>query len=132
MTDETERAAAGVAALDVQGALDGAQALGDAFEAAGERIARSLEGAARRGELSFSDMAETVLKDLARLAVGELVDGPLQSLLSGISGAVGAGGATHVTMNVTGANDPQGFAKSQNQIGAGLARAVRSGSRRVG
>ena len=130
--NDTEDAARAVEAMDVQTSIDGAQALGDAFEAAGERIAASLESAARRGKLSFSDMAETVLKDLARLAVGELVEGPLQALASGITGALGSAKATNVTMNINGATDPAGFSKSQGQIGASLARAARSGARRIG
>ena len=48
---------------------DAANALADVFEQAGERIASSLERAATSGELSFNTLAESVLSDLARIAV---------------------------------------------------------------
>ena len=132
MTDEMNRAADAVAALDTRAALDGADALAGAFEAAGERIARSLEGAAKRGELSFGDMAETILKDLARLAVTELLEGPLQALASGLTQSQTGGGAANIVMNISGASDADSFRRSEGQIAAHLARAVGAGSRRVG
>lgn len=119
------------------------------FEAAGERIAKSLEKAARSGELSFSSLAESVAKDLARLAVAELISSPLQTALGGIGGAVlggltggGAnnssnGGASSakpavtVNMTVSGVSDPASFSRSQNQISSTLARAVSAGQRYI-
>ena len=107
-----------------------ADELARAFEAAGERIAASLEGAARRGELSFSDMAESILKDLARLAITEAVDGVFGGLLGGNAPAGGRSSQT-INLNITGAADAAGFRKSGAQIGAHLARAVRSGAGRI-
>lgn len=104
--------------------------LATAFEAAGERIAASLEGAARRGELSFNDMAESILRDLARLAITEAADGLFGGLLGGANTSGGRGSQT-INVNVSGASDASSFRKSSGQIGAFLARAVRSGAGRI-
>jgi len=52
---------------------EAANALADVFEQAGDRIARSFERAASSGELSFNALAESVLSDLASIAVTELI-----------------------------------------------------------
>jgi lambda family phage tail tape measure protein len=127
-------------------ALSAANETAKLFEAAGERIAKSLENAARRGELSFNSLAENVARDLARLAVAELITSPLQNAVSGIGGALlgglsggaggnsgGGSGKTPVTVNMTvsGVSDPASFARSQNQISTTLARAVSAGQRYI-
>jgi len=109
------------------------------FEAAGDRIADALEGAARSGELSFNALAESVARDLARLAVSELITSPLQGALSSLGGQLigsprgGQSGPVRppvtVNMTVSGVTDPRSFARSQNQISSALARAVSAGQR---
>jgi len=137
MTD-TPLAAAGqaadaIAALDKDGAFQSADEIAEAFEAAGARIAKSLEDAAKSGELSFNAMAESVLTDLAKLAIGELVEGPLTALIDGLgkSLAGGSGASPTINMNISGASDPGGFRRSEGQIAATLARAVSLGQRRI-
>lgn len=130
-------AADAIAALDSAPAVQQAEAMASAFEQAGERIANSLETAAQRGELSFSGMAGSVLNDLARLAVSELIEAPLNSLVdgltNGLSQAIGGGGGKGLTVNMTvnGATDAQSFARSEGQVAAGLARAVSVGQGRI-
>lgn len=145
-TDEAAKALENFASGPALAAADETAKL---FEAAGERIAKSLENAARRGELSFNSLAENVARDLARLAVAELITSPLQNavsglgtaLLGGLSGAaagsgnrgVNGGGKPPVTVNMTvsGVSDPASFARSQNQISSTLARAVSAGQRYI-
>jgi len=55
--------------IDIEEAEQSAEGLSAAFEVAGDRIAGALDRAARTGEISFSQMAESVARDLARLAV---------------------------------------------------------------
>jgi lambda family phage tail tape measure protein len=122
-----------ITALDTQGAFESADAIANAFEAAGSRIARSLEDAAKSGELSFNSLAESVLKDLAKLAVSELIEAPLTALIDGLGKGLGggSGAATTINMNISGASDPSGFQRSEGQIAATLARAVSLGQRRT-
>lgn len=128
-----EKAADAIAALDTDGAFQSADAIAEAFEAAGVRIARSFEDAAKSGELSFNSMAESVLTDLANLAVSELIEAPLTALVDGLTKSLGGGvgAATTVNMNISGASDPGGFLRSEGQIAATLARAVSLGQRRT-
>lgn len=113
------------------GAEKAAEAAARAFEVAGARIERTLIKAAKTGELSFSDMAEAILKDLAKLAINEIITGPLQTIISGAGGQgqSRSGSPLNITMNVTGVSDASGFNKSQGQISAALARAVSDGQR---
>lgn len=116
-------------------AMDAANTTAQMFEVAGDRIATALERAARSGELSFNALAESVARDLARMAISEIITTPL-------SNAVGAIGQTSrpvtaqasaspvtVNMTVSGVSDAASFARSQGQISATLARAVASGQR---
>jgi hypothetical protein len=135
---ETLQSAAGqaadaIAALDTDGAFQSADAIAEAFEAAGARIARSFEDAAKSGELSFNALAESVLKDVAKLAIGELIEAPLTALVEGLTQGLtgGSGPGTTVNMNISGASDPGGFRRSEGQIAASLARAVSLGQRRI-
>ena len=115
--------------------IQDAAAIADAFDAAGTRIAQSLERAAERGELSFNSLAESVLSDLARLAVSEIVEAPLIALVDGLgrslSGLSGSSGPTTVNLNLSGATDADGFRRSQGQIAGSLARAVSLGQGRI-
>lgn len=109
---------------------DAANALADVFEQAGERIAGSLERAAQSGELSFNALAESVLSDLARITVSELITAPLQaglsSLTSSISGAVtGKSAPVTVNLNMTQASGKtDGPQPSGAQIASQVAQAV--------
>ncbi|MGJ8561094.1 MAG: phage tail tape measure C-terminal domain-containing protein [Litorimonas sp.] len=126
-------AADAIAALDTDDAFRSADEIAEAFEAAGARIARSLENAAKSGELSFNSLADSVLTDLAKLAVGELIEAPLTAFVDGLTKSLGgsSGAATTVNMNISGASDPGGFRRSEGQIAATLARAVSLGQRRT-
>ncbi len=105
---------------------EAANALADVFEQAGERIASSLERAAQSGELSFSAMAESVLSDLARIAVNELITAPLQagvaSLTSSIAGSA-AGKSAPVTVNLN-MTQPDGKSTAPQPSGAQIASQV--------
>lgn len=127
------QAADALRALDTNGAFQSADDIAESFEAAGARIARSLEDAAKSGELSFNSLAESVLKDLAKLAVGELIEAPLSALIDGLGKSLtrGGSGATTVNMNISGATDAGWFQRSEGQIAATLARAVSLGQRRT-
>jgi len=134
--DETSRA---LEEFSVGPALDAADAVGQAFELAGERIATSLEQAAKRGELSFNALASSVAQDLTRLLVSEVLVNPISDALTGalsglggnlLGGAVGGGGAsTTVNLNVSGVNNSADLARSFGQIASAAARAVQSGQR---
>ncbi len=107
-----------------------------AFEAAGERISKALTKAARSGELSFNALAESITRDLAKMAIEDLLLGPLQTALNGGlgqgSGAKGAnsnGQRSNITLNLSGVTDAKSFQRSQSQISAALARAVNEGQR---
>ncbi len=63
---------------------DAADRISEAFETAGRSISSSLEAAARAGELSFARMSEAILRDLARLAVREIVAPPVEGLAAGL------------------------------------------------
>lgn len=57
-------------------ASEAADTIEAAFERAGQGIERSLAAAARSGELDFSRMTQSILADLARLAVDRFVVQP--------------------------------------------------------
>lgn len=105
-----------------------AEATAKAFERAGERISVALSKAAASGELSFNALAESVTRDLAKLAIEDLLLGPLQSALGG-GGAASKARNSNITMNVNGVSDARSFQRSQGQISAALARAVNDGQR---
>ena len=118
-------------------AVESAENIAKAFELAGERISSSLERAAKSGEFSFNTLAESITRDLAKLAVTELFTNPLeQAAIGGLGKFLGAsltGGfqkpAVNVNMTVSGVSNPDSFKKSQGQISAQLARAVADGQR---
>lgn len=105
---------------------DAANALADVFEQAGERIAGSLERAAQSGELSFNSLAESVLSDLARIAVNELITAPLQAGLSSLTTSIagtGFGKTSPVTVNLNMAG-PSGKTVGPQASGAQIASQV--------
>lgn len=56
-----------------------ASALSEAFEAAGATISDALDQSARSGALSFSQMTESILQDLAKLALERVLLDPLEA-----------------------------------------------------
>ena len=113
-------------------AIDLADNMAKAFELAGNRISKALTSAAQSGELSFSSLAESVTRDLAGLAISELITSPLQQAIGGLGDAILGGGqksSVNVNMNLSGVTSADSFARSQNQISASLARAVSDGQR---
>jgi len=117
-------------------AIDSAEAVAQAFELAGERISTALDRAAKSGEFSFNSLAESITRDLAKLAITELFTNPLQQAISGLGSSIGqslSGGgskpAVNVNMTVSGVSSPDSFKRSQGQISASLARAVADGQR---
>lgn len=135
--NELDNAAEALENFATGAAQDAADGLARAFEVAGDRIATSLEGAARRGEFSFNNLASSIAQDLTRLAVDQLISGPITNLLGGALGGLGGGGGssstrnTTVNLNVSGMNNSQGLQQSQGQISAAVARAVASGQRYI-
>jgi len=111
-------------------ANDAAEETARAFELAGERIASALDKAAKSGELSFNALAESVTRDLARLAINELLIGPLQGAVNSIGKPL-SGKPLTVNMNINGTTDAQSFKRSQGQISSALARAVASGQKYI-
>lgn len=93
--DELQRAVAGAAAAS-------AQVLEAAFAEAGASIEASLSRAARRGQLDFSQMAEAIARDLARVAAQSLFAAPQaapsQTFNLNLTGA-GSGSARSVIAN---------------------------------
>tara|TARA_R110000803_G_scaffold117824_4_gene186285 strand:- start:1218 stop:1595 length:378 start_codon:yes stop_codon:yes gene_type:complete len=97
-----------------------AEALEAAFGKAGERIEAVLGQAARSGELDFERMAESILRDLARVAAEAVV-------------ALGSGGsqgqAVNLNMNFAHGTDERSAMQSRGAIAATLARLVSNGGR---
>ncbi len=110
---------------------EAANALADVFDVAGVRIANSLEQAAKTGELSFNNLAESILNDFAKLAVSELITAPLEGAVSAlsnsISGRLGGSKSSPVTVNLnmsSGTSKLAGPQPSGAQIASQIARAV--------
>lgn len=135
--DSNENAAKALSEFDISDAKDAADEMAQAFEAAGDRIASALQRAAQAGEFSFSQMAESVARDLARLAVEELVTAPLEGLINSVSSSLTAQTtgtqkpSVNVTMNVSGVSNPADFKKSDSQLAAGLSRAISQGRKLI-
>ena len=109
---------------------EAANALADVFEQAGDRIARSLERAASSGELSFNALAESVLSDLASIAVTELITAPLQGAVSVLTSSIAgtaSGKSSPVTVNLNlaqSAGKSGGPQASSAQMAAQIAQAI--------
>lgn len=131
---ETDPLSRALESFDISSALQEANGIADAFEAAGSRIANALEQAAGRGELSFNRLTESVLSDLARLAISEVVETPLNALVDTLGRSLtggGSSGSTTVNLNLSGASDPDAFRRSEGQIAGSVARAVSLGQGRI-
>ena len=129
---ETEKAAQALGDFAQGPAKASAEAAAVYFELAGKRMANALEKAAISGEFSFRDMAAAISRDLASIAIQELLIGPLEAALRGggaNSGTSSPLNPVSIIMNISGVNDASGFQKSQGQISAGLARAVAQGQK---
>lgn len=130
---DTEKAAQALSEFAEGPAKEAADTAADYFEQAGSRIANALERAALSGELSVRDMAASIARDLAAIAIQDLIVSPLEGLLSGKGGggttSQSASNPVSIVMNISGVNDANGFQKSQSQISASLARAVAHGQK---
>ncbi len=98
-----------------------ADALGAAFDSAGARIEQALGRAARSGELDFSRMAESILRDLARIAA--------EALISGIGSGSAPGQTVNLNIAMGSGADANSVLASRGQIAATLAQAASAGRR---
>ncbi|MFN3910788.1 phage tail tape measure C-terminal domain-containing protein [Hyphomonas sp.] len=94
-----------------------ADALAEAFGQAGERITVSLNRAARTGELDFQRMAESMLRDIARVAAEALI-------LRNSSGS-----SVSASFNFAPGTDERSALGQSGSIAALLARLVQGGGR---
>lgn len=117
---ERELGAAGDAlrALSDGPGREAADALGTAFDSAGQRIEAALSQAARSGELDFRRMADGILRELARVAAEAVI-------LRG----QGGGGGVNATFNFAQGAGEGGAAGSAAGVSALLARMVQAGGR---
>ena len=100
-----------------------AEALGSAFDQAGTRIEQALGRAARTGELDFSRMAESILRDFARIAAEALVSG----IFSG--GQSGPGQTVNMNFNMGAGANASSVMASRGTIATALARTASAGGR---
>ena len=100
--------------------VQAAEALEAAFGKAGQSIETALGQAARAGELDFERMAESILKDLARVAAESVV------AMAGADG--GAQQAVTLNMNYAPGAEQSGQS-SEASLSALLARIVAGGGR---
>ncbi|MEP0316849.1 MAG: phage tail tape measure C-terminal domain-containing protein [Hyphomonas sp.] len=100
--------------------VQAAEALEAAFGRAGQSIETALGQAARSGELDFERMAESILKDLARVAA--------ESVAAMAGAQSGAQHAVTLNMNYAPGTEPSGR-ESEAAMGAMLARLVAGGGR---
>lgn len=117
---ERELGAAGDAlrALSDGPGREAAEALGAAFDGAGQRIEAALSQAARSGELDFQRMAEGILRELARVAAEAVI-------LRG----QGSGGGVNATFNFAPGAEGANAAGQVAGVSALLARMVQAGGR---
>ena len=100
-----------------------AEALGEAFDQAGTRIEQALGRAARTGELDFSRMAESILRDFAKIAAEALVSG----LFGG--GATGSNQTVNMNFNMGAGANANSVMASRGAIATALARTASAGGR---
>ena len=96
---------------------EAAEALGTAFDGAGQRIEAALSQAARTGELDFRQMADGILRELARVAAEAVI-------LRGQGG-----GGVNATFNFAPGTEEGGAAGQTAGVSALLARMVQAGGR---
>lgn len=101
--------------------VQAAEALEAAFGRAGQSIETALGQAARSGELNFERMAESILRDLARVAAESL------ATMSGLRRS--GGQPVNLNMNFAPGTDERGVMQSQGAVSALLARLVSGGGR---
>ena len=101
-----------------------AEAMADAFEAAGLRIEEALSKAARTGEINFENLISSVLADLARLGVGAVLDQMIGSIGGGVSAP-----PVSVNINVPEGATSDGIFAAQGQIAAAVSQVIASGAR---
>lgn len=133
---DTNDASQAVANFDVVASSKAADEMAQAFELAGNRIANALQNAAQTGEFSFSKMTESIARDLAGLAVQELITAPLEGMFDRLISSVFDSSAPtqnpmNVTLNLSGVSSASEFKKSETQISAGLARAISQGRKLI-
>lgn len=98
-------------------ARQAADALAEAFGQAGEQITLSLGQAARSGELDFQRMAESILRDVARVAAEALV----------LRGS--PGNSVSASFNFAPGADQRSALGQSGAVAALLARLVQGGGR---
>jgi len=81
VAENAARAGAALEALADGPAQHAADVMSAAFERAGQSIEGALSRAARSGELSFSAMADAILRDLSRIATERFITGPIDNLV---------------------------------------------------
>jgi len=133
---DTHDASQAVASFDVAASAKAADEMAQAFELAGNRIADALQNAAQTGEFSFSKMTESIARDLAGLAVQELITAPLEGMFDKLISSVfdsptSAQNPMNITLNLSGVSSSSEFKKSETQISAGLARAMSQGRKLI-
>ena len=124
MTDfENDLASAGDAlqALAEGPGVQAAEALEAAFGRAGQSIETALGQAARAGELNFEKMAESILRDLAKVAAESV------AAMAGLN--QGAGQAVTLNMNYAPGAEESAGREGQGAMSALLARIVAGGGR---
>ncbi len=89
--DPTKEAGEALQAFANGPARNAADALSQVFSRAGNRISAELEKAAQTGELSFRNMVESILNDLARVAINDVIGGVLGGVLGQALGSTFAG-----------------------------------------
>ena len=98
-------------------ARQAADALAQAFGEAGERISLSLGQAAKSGELDFQKMADSILRDIARVAAEALI---LRQT---------PGNSVSASFNFAPGTDESAAMGQSGPVAALLARLVRGGGR---
>lgn len=101
-----------------------AEALEGAFGQTGARIEAVLGQAARAGELDFQNMADAILRDLARLAA----EAAVSAIGLGGNGAQ-AGQTVNMNMSFAPGTDARGVMESRGAVTTALASAVAAGGR---
>jgi hypothetical protein len=116
-------------------AQDAADAIGAAFDRAGDRIAGALTRAAGDGEDAFKRLAKTILEEFATLALDRVFGSPgaAAPAPSAPAGGFASAAAAPVTVNfqfAAGA-DAASVKRNQAQIAAQVARAAAYGRRNL-
>lgn len=119
---ESELNAAGdaLAALADGPARAAADSITQAFGQAGASIEAALAGAARTGELDFRNMAESIVRDLARVAA--------EAVLAGNAAKASTAGVT-MNLNLGPGADADSILSNRALISTALAQAASIGGR---